>query len=159
MPVPFLIDRRLATPLHRQIYEQWREGILAGRFRRRARVPSTRAFAAAYGVSRATATAAYEQLLAEGYFETTVGAGTFVCSELPDDARRAAGRAPVARRATPARVSRFAARLDVDPRVPPATGRLNLSNLGPDVSLFPFSLWRRVLTRHLRRLTAPDLDH
>ena len=73
MPVPFLIDRRLATPLHRQIYEQWRQGILSGRFRRRARVPSTRAFAVAYGVSRATATAAYEQLLAEGYFEAKQG--------------------------------------------------------------------------------------
>jgi GntR family transcriptional regulator/MocR family aminotransferase len=159
MPVPFLIDRRLATPLHRQIYEQWREGILSGRFRRRTRVPSTRAFAAAYGVSRATATAAYEQLLAEGYFESAVGAGTFVCSELPDDARRAVRRMPVARGASPARLSRFASRLDLDPRVQPAPGRLNLSNLGPDLGLFPFPLWRRVLTRHLRRLTAPTLDH
>src|SRR5689334_13139730 len=97
MPVPFLFDRRAEAPLHRQIYDQWREGILSGRFRRRMRVPSTRAFAAAYGLARSTATAAYEQLIAEGYFETAVGSGTFVCSELPDDAHRVIRRSAVVR--------------------------------------------------------------
>src|SRR5438874_719096 len=86
MTVPFVVNRASQVPLHRQIYEQWRTAILDRRFRRGERVPSTRAFAETYGVSRVTVTAAYDQLLAEGYFETKTGAGTFVSSELPDDA-------------------------------------------------------------------------
>jgi GntR family transcriptional regulator/MocR family aminotransferase len=45
---------------------------------------STRALASTYGVARVTVTAAYDQLLAEGYFESRRGSGTFVSSELPD---------------------------------------------------------------------------
>src|ERR1700710_2380145 len=88
MTVPFVLDRASAVPLHRQIYERWRTDILGGRFRRGERVPSTRAFADTYRVSRVTVTAAYDQLLAEGYFETRGGSGTFVSSDLPDDALR-----------------------------------------------------------------------
>ena len=39
-----------------------------------ARLPSTRSLAAEWGVSRTTVTAAYEQLIAEGYLETRRGA-------------------------------------------------------------------------------------
>src|SRR5215467_3710557 len=88
MTVPFVISRAWKIALHRQVYEQWRAAILSGRFRRGERVPSTRAFAETYGLSRVTVTAAYDQLLAEGYFETKTGAGTFVSSDLPDDAQR-----------------------------------------------------------------------
>src|SRR5712671_571864 len=68
MTVPFQLDRASGTPLHRQIYDRWRSGILDGRFPGGERIPSTRAFADAYGVSRVTVSAAYDQLLAEGYF-------------------------------------------------------------------------------------------
>ena len=44
-------------PLHRQIYEEWRQGILTGRFRRGERVPSTRDLALTLGVARTTVTA------------------------------------------------------------------------------------------------------
>ena len=159
MAVPFILDRSRSDPLHRQIYEQWRRGILAGRFQPRQRVPSTRAFAAAYGVSRTTVSAAYEQLIAEGYFEAATGSGTFVCSELPESTTRPRGvlRQPQPR---PSRTSSFARRLDTDPIVSPAvSGRLDLSRLGPDLERFPFVLWRRLLTRHLRRMSPARLGH
>ncbi len=35
-----------------------------------ARLPSTRSLAAEWGISRTTVTAAYEQLIAEGYLDT-----------------------------------------------------------------------------------------
>ena len=73
-----------AAPLHRQIYEDWREGILTGRYRSGERVPSTRELALTIGVARSTVTAAYEQLIAEGYLESTRGSGTYVCRELPE---------------------------------------------------------------------------
>src|SRR5262245_44635362 len=84
MRVSFTIDRRSPIPLHRQIYNQWREGILAARFRSGEKVPSTREFSAAFSIARTTVVAAYEQLIAEGYFEPSHGAGTFVCRELPE---------------------------------------------------------------------------
>src|ERR1700680_5104816 len=86
MRVAMTLQRVSPVPLHRQIYEQWRTGILTGRFRRGERVPSTRELAATLAVSRSTVTESYEQLIAEGYLDATQGSGTFVCHELPDDA-------------------------------------------------------------------------
>src|SRR5262249_32804989 len=65
MSVPFVLDRASRLPLHRQIYEAWRTGILSGRFRAGERVPSSRALTATYDVARVTVSAAYDQLLAE----------------------------------------------------------------------------------------------
>src|SRR5262249_24247982 len=48
------------------------------------RVPSTRTLAEELGVSRIPVLNAYAQLLAEGYFEARVGAGTVVSSTLPE---------------------------------------------------------------------------
>ena len=78
-----------SVPLQKQIYDEWRQGILGGRFRGAERVPSTRDLARALGVARSTVTAAYDQLIAEGYLEAAHGSGTFVCRELPDDLLRA----------------------------------------------------------------------
>jgi GntR family transcriptional regulator/MocR family aminotransferase len=160
MTVPFVLDRKADAPLHRQIYDRWRTGILGGRFRRGERVPSSRAFAETYGVSRVTVTAAYDQLLAEGYFETRAGSGTFVSSELPDDASRpvrVAASAPAAPRKI--RLSKYASRLGGIRQLPASTYPLNLSNVSPDVARFPFPLWRRLVSRHLRDGVSGIFDH
>ncbi len=47
-------------------------------------IPSTRTLASELGISCIPVLTAYAQLLAEGYFEARVGAGTFVGSSLPD---------------------------------------------------------------------------
>src|ERR1017187_5376028 len=78
------IDRRAAEPLHRQIYDAYRSAIVHRRLRPRARVPSTRMLAGELGVSRFPVLNAYAQLLAEGYFESRVGAGTVASSSIPD---------------------------------------------------------------------------
>lgn len=154
MPIPFVLDRAPgAPPLHRQIYERWRADILNGRFRPGERVPSSRTFAADFRVARVTVTAAYEQLLAEGYFETRHGAGTFVSRDLPDEALRPfrlPGSGPVA--APRIRLSRYAARLGEIRRLArPSTGVLNLSAPTADLTRFPFPLWRRLISRQLKR--------
>jgi len=154
---PIAIDRRKQVPLHRQIYDEWRRGILSGRFAAGDRMPSTRELAAALQVSRATVTAAYDQLVAEGYLDAARGSGTFVCEELPErdrwPDRPSASRASNA----PARLSTFVARLAAVPSRAPATaGVINLSSTGPDYDLFPFGVWGRLVRRHLRRL-SPSL--
>jgi len=73
-------------PLYRQIYRAFRNDILTRSLTPGERVPSTRALADLLNVSRNTAVLAYEQLLAEGYLETRVGAaGTVVAPVLPPD--------------------------------------------------------------------------
>jgi GntR family transcriptional regulator / MocR family aminotransferase len=78
------IDRTLSAPLHRQIYDGFRSAILEGRLRPGQRIPSTRVLAAEIRVSRFPVLNAYAQLLAEGYLESRVGAGTLVSSSLPE---------------------------------------------------------------------------
>src|SRR5205814_2750513 len=73
-------------PLYRQIYRAFRNDILTGALPPGERVPSTRALADLLKVSRNTAVSAYEQLLAEGYLETRLGAaGTVVAPVLPPE--------------------------------------------------------------------------
>jgi len=81
--VPLLaLDRAAAKPLYRQLYDGFREAILAGRLSAGQRLPSTRSLADELQVSRLPVLTAFEQLLAEGYFESRVGAGTFVAPSL-----------------------------------------------------------------------------
>src|SRR5215468_11428082 len=100
MRIAIALDRASDLPLQRQVYEEWRRGILSGRFRSGERVPSTRELAAALAVARATVAAAYEQLIAEGYLEAVHGSGTFVCRRLPEELLRA-HQAPVTRPSPP----------------------------------------------------------
>jgi GntR family transcriptional regulator/MocR family aminotransferase len=155
------LDQNSGIPLHRQLYEEWRKGILTGRFRRAERVPSTRELAATLAVARSTVTAAYDQLAAEGYLESAPGSGTFVCRELPDELLRPKPR-PVTRAAeeAPVRLSRYGAGLEENfryPAVPP--GVIAFWQWRPDLGRFPFALWRKLLARHLREARPELFDY
>ena len=78
------ISRKAPEALHRQIYDSYRTAIVEGRLRPGQRIPSTRVLASELGVSRFPVLNAYAQLLAEGYFESQVGAGTVVSNSIPD---------------------------------------------------------------------------
>src|SRR5216684_7309022 len=77
------IDRGASEPLYQQIYESFRNRIIRGGLRPGELVLSTRSLARGLGISRLPVLNAYSQLLAEGYFESRVGAGTFISSSLP----------------------------------------------------------------------------
>ena len=156
MPAAIVLDRTAASPLHRQIYEQWRQGILSGRFRRAERVPSTRELSTELAVSRSTVTIAYEQLIAEGYLEAARGSGTFVCHELPNhqQAPRRDEEAP-----TP-RLSRYGTRLNGYSAYPQAPrGFICLTQWRPDLGLFPIATWRKLVTRRLRSAALELFDY
>ena len=151
MRAAIALDRDSSSPLHRQIYDQWRQGILTGRFRRADRVPSTRELSAELQVSRSTVTLAYEQLIAEGYLEPSRGAGTFVCRELPDEMLPHQRQARRREEIPMPRLSRYGAGLTRDfayPNVPP--GFICLTQWRPDLSLFPIAIWRKLMMRRLR---------
>jgi GntR family transcriptional regulator/MocR family aminotransferase len=79
------INRKAPKALHRQIYDAYRAAIVERSLRSGQRIPSTRVLASELGVSRFPVLNAYAQLLAEGYFESRVGAGTVVSSSIPDE--------------------------------------------------------------------------
>jgi GntR family transcriptional regulator/MocR family aminotransferase len=71
---------RDAGPLGIQLQHQLRAAIRDRRLSAGERLPSTRRLADLLGVSRGTVVDAYEQLLAEGYVESSVGSGTRVAA-------------------------------------------------------------------------------
>jgi GntR family transcriptional regulator/MocR family aminotransferase len=155
------IDRDSPVPLTRQVYEFWRTGIVSGRFPREERVPSTRDAAAALGISRGTVAQAYEQLMGEGYFQAVRGSGTFVCRELPERQDLAADTA-----ARPVDIASFVKLSSLGEELrkesAPAQkrkGYINLSPAGPDLSLFPLDLWRRLYVSALKDIGTDALDY
>src|SRR5215469_12264017 len=78
------LDASSQVPLFQQLYDQIRDGILRGRIRPGARLPSSRTLADDLAVSRTTILNAFDQLVAEGYLEGRVGSGMRVVSTLPD---------------------------------------------------------------------------
>src|SRR5487761_1699016 len=76
------------APLYRQLTDWFRQAILDGRLRPSQRIPSSRSLAKELGISRIPVLSAYEQLLAEGYIESVVGAGTRVADSIPAKARQ-----------------------------------------------------------------------
>jgi len=154
---PIALDDHSKTPIYRQIYEWFRRAILDGQMRPGQRVPSTRSLAAELKVSRVPVLNAYEQLLAEGYFETFVGAGTCVAGSIPDDALIAAagkvrsGPQEKVEKRGPRRMSRHGTALT---QLPAQTW---LDNLGafrvslPALERFPIGVWSKLVARHSRR--------
>src|SRR6201987_5330143 len=79
------LDRGTAEPLHQQLYRQIRDEVASGSFNNNSsRVPSSRALAANFGVSRFTVNLALSRLHAEGYLQSKVGSGTFISTQLPE---------------------------------------------------------------------------
>jgi GntR family transcriptional regulator/MocR family aminotransferase len=65
-------------PRYREIADDLRQAIAAGKLPRGARLPSTREMARKLGVSRNTVLAAYDELASEGVIAGRIGSGTIV---------------------------------------------------------------------------------
>ncbi len=78
-------DPSSSVPLYRQLYEKIRDAILTKQIKAGSRLPSTRELSNDLGISRNTVINAFEQLLAEGYIEGKIGAGTYVAKLLTDE--------------------------------------------------------------------------
>ncbi len=154
MDFALVLDSQGSTPYYQQIYEALRQAILAGRLNPRQRLPSTRALASSLGISRATVTQSYDQLLSEGYLQTAVGAGTYVCDQLPEDLVCAPDLAvapapsplPVSLSAYGRRLSDFA-----DSPAPEPAAPISFRYGRPALDQFPLEIWRQLLSRHCRR--------
>jgi len=147
-------ERRPGTTLFQWVYDEVRSAILDGRLRRGRRLPSTRELARFYGVSRGTVVTAFEQLHAEGYLDSNVGAGTYVNTLLPEDllhAKRDAGTV-VGTKKVELSLSQFAQRLGqaADARSQPARA-FRAAEAALDA--FPITLWAQIASRRLHNAT------
>ncbi|MFL5687286.1 MAG: PLP-dependent aminotransferase family protein [Chloroflexota bacterium] len=131
-PIELLLEVRKADPLplHRQLEQELRGAIRAGRLQPETALPSTRVLADQLDLSRGVVVEAYEQLVAEGYL-----------TSVPGGATRVATRAAAATRSGAHAAASPAVRIDF------AYGR-------PDVTLFPRQIWLRSLRRVL--IEAPS---
>jgi GntR family transcriptional regulator/MocR family aminotransferase len=129
-----------------RIYRQLLDAILDGRLRSGDRLPATRVLAEQLAVSRTTVSLAYERLTAEGYLAGRVGAGTYVCAvpaALPFSSRAAASAAG------PAPREMWTTLPLADTSV--GAGHRYAFGIGlPDIGLFPFEIWRRLIAQQLR---------
>src|SRR5947209_7853046 len=76
------LDRRLATPLFRQLYQRIRDAILDGTLPPGTGLPSSRSLAGQISTARGTVELAYALLVGEGYVVGRTAAGTVVNSGL-----------------------------------------------------------------------------
>lgn len=144
------IDRAASIPLHRQIYDGFRTAILRGNLRPGQQVLSSRELAANLQISRFPVLDAYAQLLAEGYFETRVGAGTFISTALPipcEPIREPKKGKPD----IPRQTSRRSSLLPRFKRPPWLQGWGAFAVHQPALDQFPFEIWSNLVSMHSRR--------
>ena len=159
VPPLIALDRTDDKPFHRQIYDAFRAMILRRALQPGQQVPSTRSLADELGVSRIPVLGAYDQLLAEGYFESRLGAGTFVASCLPGQALGERPRGWAGKdQPEPVVISRLSRDL---PRERPlwtrGWGPFRVGQLAYDH--FPFGVWSGLVARRARKVRASSLNY
>jgi GntR family transcriptional regulator / MocR family aminotransferase len=155
------IDRDEATPLHKQIYDAYRGAILRGDLSPGQQIPSSRELAKEIHVSRFPVLHAYAQLLAEGYIESRIGAGTFVSNSLPEQLMSIERKASPSR-AMPSGLRPVAHRSLLFPRFESSSSLHSWGAFGvhqPAFDQFPFQVWSNLVTRHSRNPRANAIHH
>ena len=162
--LPVAVDRSSVVPLYRQIYDAVRHGILDGRLRGGLRLPSTRLLAEELGVSRNIVVLAFEQLLAEGYLEAKIGAGTSVAKTVPEEllhvGRRGGQERPAPHRKTVSKRGEKISSLTARAHALAPAARFAPFQYGlPALDELPLELWGRLVARHFRKATKELLGH
>ncbi|HTV84245.1 MAG TPA: PLP-dependent aminotransferase family protein [Dyella sp.] len=159
---PIALDAHSGVPMYDQLSEWFRRAIIDGQLHAGQRVPSTRQLARELKISRVPVLSAYEQLFAEGYLETFVGAGTCVAKSIPGQALKSAaaqGRTTSRRAAAPMGPRNISPRVEML-RTPPQTwadtqGPFRMGV--PALDHFPLSTWSKLVNHHSRQPTTAQM--
>ena len=122
------------------LYREIRADILRGKLKEGERLPSKRALAEEVGVSVVTVQLAYDQLLAEGYIRSKERSGYFVEAVTAYSAPNAYAEYGGGKRASSP---------TFQSGVPVPQPQTDLTRGSAPVSLFPFSVWARLMRRVL----------
>ena len=135
------LDRRVAIPLFRQVYQRIRDAILDGTLAPGASLPSSRSLAAQLSTARGTIELAYALLAGEGYILGRRASGTVVNPKLRHLLRPGGGQ-ELRRKFTEPR--------HATSHHPPARPfQMGL----PALDAFPRKLWARLIARRARSLS------
>jgi GntR family transcriptional regulator/MocR family aminotransferase len=146
-------------PLFRQVYSGLRKAILTGAFKSGERLPSTRELALQLGVSRTVVLLAYDQLLAEGFAAGRTGSGTYVSAAIAPVRPAASEASTKVRLASFGKAAAAAwSKVNVSSRRSPALP-YDFAYGRSDVATFPFAMWRRLLLKCARKVSAAELDY
>lgn len=141
------IDNADPDPAYQQVYRQLRKAILGGELSPGSRLPSSRLAARESAIARVTIVRAYEQLIAEGFIESQVGAGTFVAAQLPKIEE------PAQKAYHPVLTTWGQRVISIN-----HTGERGADSTRPEIDFgfgrsfaekFPYDIWRRLLGRYL----------
>jgi GntR family transcriptional regulator/MocR family aminotransferase len=116
-------------------------------------LPPTRRLASELGVSRSTLVRVYEQMLVEGYLQSRGGSGTLVSEALPAALPGSARRTHPANYPSPASLATSLSRRGREIAQHATSSRIQGGAFlpgAPDVGLFPFATWRRLLAKNIR---------
>lgn len=153
------IDRNDGKPVNRQIYQVIREAILSHLLPVGLQLPSSRELAHALSMSRNTVTYAYEQLIAEGYLETRLGAGTFIADTVPDQiADVSSSNQALTDPSGKSELSARGAQLIRNAGVSDLQWGAFMPGI-PDVTQFPNKVWSRLQNKYWRRSRAELLTY
>ena len=151
------LDRGGATALSRQVYEIVRQLILSGALKAGDKLPASRSLAKDSGLSRNTLLSAYEHLHAEGYVVCTTGSGTYVSDTVPSNLDLGAEPVDLPAASAPAHLTLSCRGLELVRNAQASSSQWGAFVPGvPDVSLFPFEVWQRLLKRHWKN-PSPEL--
>src|SRR5687767_3475873 len=130
----------------RQIYRQLRERILDGRLRSGERLPASRELADELAIARKTVTNVYDLLISEGFLDTRVGSGTFVAYGISES--EGSGMVTT----SPLVVTEFWDRTAASLKIARTEVPFDFNVGVPDVSRFPFAIWRSIVNSRSRLL-------
>ena len=135
------------------VFDHLRHSILTGALPSGGRLPPSRSLATELGVARQTVVLAYERLAAEGYVRGRTGSGTYVATDLPDQAPAPTATPLLAAAALSKRGASLAEVAVTATARDPALGLLLAGGL-PAPDLFPIKAWSRCAFRILKPLTG-----
>ena len=138
------------------LFREIRSAILEGRLRRGARLPSSRNLAFSNRLSRSTVTEVFRRLALEGYITGSIGSGSYVTENLPDEFFRSAEDRRARSTKTMAQPTSL---IQIRPQSIQPSTRFGVAfqTSFPAVDEFPIDTWTRLNSRVLRNLTAHQL--
>jgi GntR family transcriptional regulator/MocR family aminotransferase len=152
------LNRTSITPLYQQLAENIRHAVLEGRLKPNQKLPSSRSLAQSLNISRSTVTQSYEQLESEGYLETRIGSGTYICHQIPDDWLKSQQFEPInSKTENDSTLSQFGNTLVSVKRLEVSEPDYEISFRygNPAIAYFPIQQWRKLIARHC--VNFPDL--
>lgn len=157
MELVLTIDPNPEIPVFRRLATAMREAIISQRLQPGQKVPSAKALADSFSLSRPTVVKVYKTLISQGYLEAKTGSGTFVSKRLSQPGTQVEQRKPlIAGHVSPNGISEYAQRISNIKFVEPTLAGMPELNYGsPPWDLLPREKWRELLMKYCR-LRPPD---